>query len=224
MRQFFQTIFLCVLIINTVVKGQNFQLHYDFASDRQYFTSTLEMFRPDDKGATFWFVDFDYNQPGNKSASLGYWEFARYFKLPFKEGLSATLQFNDGVAPWGPLGHIWLAGASLPVNLRFTTISTEFLYRSAYGSSAHDGQLTFVYFLPLFDGKAHITGFADIWSQDKRGEKGKEVVVMSQPQLWYSVAPKLYIGGEARISQNVLPKKGWQIYITVGAKWDMDYK
>ena len=102
MLQFFRAIFICSLVINTVAKGQNLQLHYDFASDRQYFTSTLEMFRSDEKGATFWFVDFDYNQPGNKSVSLGYWEFARYFKLPFKEGLSATLQFNDGVAPWGP--------------------------------------------------------------------------------------------------------------------------
>ncbi len=222
MRRSFLTLLLSGIAFTTLVIGQNLQLHYDAASDRQYFTSTLEMFRPDEKGATFWFVDFDYNQPGNRSASLGYWEFARYFKLPFKEGLSATVQFNDGVAPWGPLGHIWLAGFTHPVNIGFTTISAELLYRSAYGSSGHDGQLTFVYFLPFLKGKAHITGFMDIWSQDKRGEEGKEVVVLSQPQLWYEMAPKIYIGGEARISQNFLPKEGWQVYPTVGIKWDME--
>ena len=101
----------------SISAGQNLQIHYDFAEDRRYFTSTLEMYRPDEKGATFWFVDFDYNQPGNKSASVGYWEFARYMNLSFLEGLSGTLQFNDGVSRWGPLGHVWLAGITYPVDL-----------------------------------------------------------------------------------------------------------
>lgn len=211
-----------LLLFVTASFGQNLQVHYDFAQDRRYFTSTLEMFRPDDKGATFWFVDFDYDQPGNRSASLGYWEFARYINLPFKEGLTATVQFNDGVAAWGSLGHVWLAGLTYPIDLKFTTLSTEFLYRYAYGSSAPDGQLTIVFFHPLLNGKAHLTGYVDIWTQDMLDQGGKEIIVFSQPQLWYSISPKLYIGGEARISKNFLPEGGWKVYGTVGFKWDME--
>lgn len=213
---------VCVLSLSARLVGQNLQLHYDYAEDRQYFTSTLEFFRPDKIGATFWFVDIDYNQLGNKSASLGYWEFARYINLPVKKGLAATVQFNDGVAPWGPLGHVWLAGLTHPINLGFTSISTEILYRSAYQSSGHNGQLTFVFFLPMFSNKAHLTGFMDIWSQGKTGKSGEEIVILSQPQLWYSISPKIYIGGEARISRNFLPKEGWHIYTTIGIKWNME--
>ena len=47
----------------SIVSAQNLQIHYDLSQDRSYFTSTLEMYRPDERGATFWFVDFDYNEP-----------------------------------------------------------------------------------------------------------------------------------------------------------------
>ena len=66
-------LFFSLIFVVSISTGQNLQIHYDFAEDRRYFTSTLEMYKPDEKGATFWFVDFEYNQPGNKSASVGYW-------------------------------------------------------------------------------------------------------------------------------------------------------
>ncbi|HJM85418.1 MAG TPA: DUF5020 family protein, partial [Candidatus Marinimicrobia bacterium] len=122
-----RSLFVSLLFMLTISNGQNLQIHYDYAEERRYFTSTLEMYRPDDLGATFWFVDFDYNQPGNKSASIGYWEFARYMNLSFTEGLSGTIQFNDGVSRWGPLGHVWLAGITYPVDLKITSVSTELL-------------------------------------------------------------------------------------------------
>jgi len=215
-------LFFSLTFVVSISTGQNLQIHYDFAEDRRYFTSTLEMYKPDEKGATFWFVDFEYNQPGNKSASVGYWEFARYMNLSFMEGLSGTIQFNDGVSRWGPLGHVWLTGITYPVDLKITTLSTELLYRAAYGSKSHDGQLTFVFYVPLLNGKAHLTGYADIWTQDRFDDEGKETAVMSQPQLWYAVSSKLYVGGEARITKNFLPKDGWQFYATFALKWDME--
>ena len=215
-------LFFSLIFVVSISTGQNLQIHYDFAEDRRYFTSTLEMYKPDEKGATFWFVDFEYNQPGNKSASVGYWEFARYMNLSFMEGLSGTIQFNDGVSRWGPLGHVWLTGITYPVDLKTTTVSTELLYRAAYGSKSHDGQLTFVFYVPLLNGKAHLTGYADIWTQDRFDDECKETAVMSQPQLWYAVSSKLYVGGEARITKNFLPKDGWQFYATFALKWDME--
>ncbi len=136
---------LMALLLNLPVNGQNLQLHYDLGEDRDYFTSTLEMFRPDSGGATFFFVDFDYNTDSAGSASLAYWEFARYFRVPALPGLSWTVQFNDGVAPWGPIGDVWLAGISFPLNLGVITVATDLLYRRDRFSDGKDLQLTMVW-------------------------------------------------------------------------------
>ena len=87
------TLFYLVFLIS-IVSAQNLQIHYVFSQDRSYFTSTLEMYRPDERGATFWFVDFDYNEPNSTGASLGYWEIARYFMTTFNKNFSLTLQFK----------------------------------------------------------------------------------------------------------------------------------
>ena len=49
---------LMALLLNLPVKGQNLQLHYDLGEDRDYFTSTMEMFRPDSAGATLFLRGF----------------------------------------------------------------------------------------------------------------------------------------------------------------------
>ena len=130
---------LVVLLLAVSGFSQNLQVHYDFSEDRQFFTTTLEMFKPDAMGSTFWFADVDYNsdQP-NKSASLAYWEIARYFTLPVLDNkLSATIQFNDGllIGPagegyWGaPLNSVWLAGVSYFIPAGKGNMSVDLLYR-----------------------------------------------------------------------------------------------
>lgn len=57
--------------VSFVTCAQNIQLHYDLG--RNSLTSTVEMFRPDDWGSTFFFVDFDYHW----KASGAYWEISR---------------------------------------------------------------------------------------------------------------------------------------------------
>ena len=39
----------------------NAQILYDFGSDRKYVTLTLEMFKQDKWGSTYFFVDHDFN-------------------------------------------------------------------------------------------------------------------------------------------------------------------
>ena len=39
----------------------NMQVFYDFGSDRKYVTMTLEMFKADKWGNTYFFVDHDFN-------------------------------------------------------------------------------------------------------------------------------------------------------------------
>lgn len=58
-----------ILAISAVdAYAQNVQLHYDFG--RKSATTTVEMFRPDGGGSTFFFVDMDYSP----KVSGAYWE------------------------------------------------------------------------------------------------------------------------------------------------------
>lgn len=201
--------------------AQNIQLHYDFGEDREYFTSTIEMFKPDEYGATFFFIDFDFNAQPNKSISLAYFEIARYITIPGAKGLAATIQYNDGTAPWGPLGHIVLGGLSYPIDLGFVTLNTDLLVRKDYLSDGVDAQLTTVWFVPLLDGKLIFTGFFDIWTGEYRYTDGKEMVLLTEPQLWYNVDSHLAIGGEVELSSNFLPlTDGLQVKPTLALKWN----
>lgn len=201
--------------------AQNLQIHYDMGKDRKYITSTFEMFKPDDYGASFFFIDFDFNQSGNKSASLAYFEVARYLKLPFIcDKLSATVQYNDGTAPWGRLGSIWLAGFSYPIDLGFVTLSTDLLARKDYASKDMDIQLTTVWYKPFFDNKLVFQGFLDVWSKHNPVKKEREFVVLTEPQLWYNVWDRLNLGGEVEISNNFIASDEFQVNPTLGIKWN----
>ena len=59
------------LLALTEVQAQNLQVMYD--TDRGCVTSTIEMFRPDKFGSTYFFVDLD-----NDTNTIGaYWEISR---------------------------------------------------------------------------------------------------------------------------------------------------
>ena len=207
------------LILNAVVFAQNLQLHYEASEDRVYLVSTLEMFKPDTYGSTFWFVDMEYDAPGVKSVSLSYWEIARSFTLPIKN-LSATVQYNDGVANFGSLGQVWLLGVNYYLDLGFIALPTDILYRKAQGSDAPDFQLTTTWFMPLLDGNVEFSGFIDIWTQDEFGDDGKQVVILGEPQIWYNANKHFSIGSELEISNNfVYGSDGLQLLPTIGMRW-----
>ncbi len=62
-------------IVPLAAQIQNFQVHYALSEDRQYSWSRFQMFKPDDFGGTYTFLDFVYNNEGHKSASMAYFEF-----------------------------------------------------------------------------------------------------------------------------------------------------
>lgn len=198
--------------------GQNLQVLYDSGSGRNYVTTTLEMFKPDAFGSTFWFVDFNYNQPGNYGASVGYLEIARVINLPYTK-LQGTVQYNDGVAPWGSLGPVWLGGVHVPVKLPYFPFSIEFLYRSnPHAESAHF-QTTVAWFKPFLGNRVTTSGFLDIWSSDDPAGTGKRWIVLAEPQLWYQVWDNASIGGELEISHNFMPTGDWEFKPALGLKW-----
>ncbi|HBX19793.1 MAG TPA: DUF5020 domain-containing protein, partial [Porphyromonadaceae bacterium] len=75
--------FICLI---GVTHAQNLQLHFDprhslygdKASSINYLTATFEMFKPDDWGSTFMFVDIDFNF-NQRNPGLAYAEIARTF-------------------------------------------------------------------------------------------------------------------------------------------------
>ena len=215
----FRKIVSLALILNTFVIAQNLQLHYEASEDREYFVSTLEMFKPDNYGTTFWFVDMEYATPGVKGVSLSYWEIARSFTLPLNN-LSATVQYNDGVANFGSLGQVWLAGVNYYLDLGFVVLPIDILYRAAQGADSPDFQLTTTWFVPLMDSHVEFAGFVDFWSQDKMGTDDKQFVVLAEPQIWYQANEHLSVGSEVEISNNfIFGADGIQVLPTLGLRW-----
>lgn len=215
-----------ILLLTGITFGQDLQIHYDMGKDRKFVTSTLEMFKPDEYGATFFFVDMNYNRAGNKSVSLAYWEIARYINIPFAKGLSATVQYNDGMIHNNnanmdfPLGHIWLAGFNYPIDLGFVTLNTDVLYRADYLSESKANiQFTTVWFVPFMEGKISFNGFMDVWST-KLGNKNI-FVLLTEPQIWFNATKHLAIGSEVEISNNFIPGENKvMVNPTIACKWN----
>ena len=222
-----KTFIICLLLFISLAPAQNLQLHYDAGEDRNYITATLEMFKPDGLGSTFWFVDMDFNSSKN-AMSLGYWEIARYFTLPvWDKNFSATIQYNDGLMIAGDadelgiqFGSVWLAGLSYFVPLGESNISVDLLYRRMDISTQPDWQFTLVWFHPLLKGKLFFMGYLDYYSQDDFSGT-KLGIFQAEPQLWFNLNDHIAIGSEVEISQNFLPQFGsdWKFMPTIGAKW-----
>ena len=234
-----EEIFCCIsTILPLTIFAQNLQLHYDFGKERKFFTATLEMFRPDTLGSTFWFVDFDFNFPGNpRSMSAAYWEISRDFYIPwFKntvalKDLGFHLEYNDGFTAYKDSGNImgaasynsvFLTGFSYPVKIGKVVLTTQWLCRMPRGMDVPDFQFTVVWFQPLFDKRILLTGFMDLWSQDKMHDPdNKELVFQTEPQLWYMITPKIALGGEVEISKNFpVGPDAWQIKPTLAFRWE----
>ena len=103
-------------------KSQNVQLHYDFGGalydkdldGRPVLTSTVEMFKPDKWGSTYFFVDMDYTSKGIASA---YWEIARelsFWKAPF----SVHVEYNGGLSNQSSFNNAYLGGLTYTFNTK----------------------------------------------------------------------------------------------------------
>lgn len=115
----------------------NIQLHYDFGrnfypnaeSNRQLFTTTVEMFKADRLGSTYFFVDMDYsgnnrtynadgtvNEDAGRRGNIGaYWEVSRDFTFAkvknTNHNFSAHIEYDGGLSQVaGPFQQAVLVG------------------------------------------------------------------------------------------------------------------
>ena len=117
---------IATLLVSGFAKAQtNAQVLYDFGSDRKFVTLTLEMFKQDKWGNTYFFVDHDFNlnqmtdpNTGNKYAhnmSQGgtYTEISRalnFWQNSKLKNLSLHAEYNGGIYKDYPINNAWLFG------------------------------------------------------------------------------------------------------------------
>ena len=205
-------------------KAQNVQLHYDF--EREAYTSTVEMFKTDDWGSTFFFIDFDYAGTDGEM-NLGYFEIARALKLgslPFE----AHVEYNGGLTNGFSLGNSYLLG------LEKTWLAKDFskgltligAYKNITGTERDNFQVTAVWFMNFLDNKLSFTGFADFWREehsvwDSKGvESTSDYIFLAEPQIWYNVTKNFSAGGELELSNDFGGDAGFKARPTLAVKWN----
>ena len=233
MKKLFSVLFPAIMLLAaaTNAQGQNLQLHYDLG--RNSATTTVEMFRPDKGGSTFFFVDLDYSP----KVSGAYWEIAREFCFwsETKMGwLSAHLEYNGGLnTTAGSFNNCFLGGLTYSGHSKdwSKTWSVTASYKAIPGTvdvlgacQMHNFQITGVWNLDFFNHWLSFNGFADFW-REMRPWQNTEFIFLTEPQLWVNLRNikgweniNLSLGTEVEISCNFV-QKGFAVMPTIGAKY-----
>ena len=232
MKRLFQlTLIVCALCLASEVKAQNVQVLYD--TGRGCVTSTVEMFRPDSYGSTYFFVDLD----ASPKVTGAYWEISR--ELNFWQDtdfawLSAHLEYNGGLnTAAGPFNNSWLAGLTYSGHSKdfSKTWSLTASYKAIPGpiglngaKQPHNFQLTGVWGINFANGWCTFSGFFDFW-KEARIWQGTEFIFISEPQFWVNLNKiekmkdiNLSLGGELELSSNFVAK-GFHAMPAIGAMW-----
>lgn len=192
--------------------AQNVQLHYDFGEGRKMLTSTVEMFKPDKYGSTFFFIDMDYGSEASgldNGISLAYWEIARAFKWNETQKFMPRVEYNGGAFKWGQeaenwsvIENCWLAGIERTwAAADFSKILTlQANYKYIKDKEDASFQLTAVWTIQMLENKLTFTGFADFWKEDMFW--GTSYRFLSEPQLWYNFNSHFSAGSEIEFSNN----------------------
>ena len=211
--------------------AQNVQLLYD--TERNCATSTVEMFRPDSFGSTFFFIDMDYTP----KVSGAYWEISREFCFWQESSmawLSVHAEFDGGLnTAAGSFNNSWLGGLTYSGHSKdfSKTWSVSAMYKLIPGtvglngkSQNHNFQITGVWGISFANGWCSFSGFADFW-REARIWQGTEYIFLAEPQFWVNLNKakglenfNLSLGGEIEFSSNFV-EKGFNVMPAIGAKW-----
>ena len=220
-------------IVGTVrhSNGQNLQLLYD--TGRNCATSTVEMFRPDSFGSTYFFVDLDYAP----KVTGAYWEIARelnFWQQSKVSWLSLHLEYNGGLnTAAGSFNNAWLAGLTYSGHSKdfSKTWSVSAMYKVIPGTvdefgakQVHNFQITGVWGISFAKGWCSFSGFIDFWREPRAWQQTK-YILLAEPQFWLNLNKirgwdkiNLSVGGELELSNNFV-EKGFKVMPAVGLKW-----
>jgi len=221
-----------LLFVTFSAGSQNIQLHYDLGKFRHYLTSTVEMFRTDKCGNTFFFIDMDYNSvPDKKGITMAYWEIARAFRIPDSRYAFHT-EYNGGFGQWSEGGlngtyqieNAFLNGIEMSWDdPDFTKgLTIQLLHKYIQGKHRFSFQLTGVWYLSLAGNKISFTGFADFWREDLIfGDTVTKYCLNMEPQIWYNLNKTFSVGGEVELDSNFGGLKGFHCMPTIGVKYTL---
>lgn len=228
--------FICAVILFAALgaEAQNVQLHYDFGGalydkeldGRPALTTTVEMFKADKWGSTFFFVDMDYT---SKGVGAAYWEIARQLKF-WNNPFSLHVEYNGGLVTGASFNNCYLGGATYSYNngsfTRGFTLSALYKYIQKH-DSPNNFQLTGTWYMHMNDGLFTFSGFADWWRE--KNPNGN-FIFMAEPQFWVNLNKvkgvdekfNLSVGTEVELTQNFAFRKGFYAIPTLAIKWSFD--
>ena len=218
---------LASLLAFLPVRGQNLQFHYDLGhalnsnlSNRPAVTTTIETFRPDTWGNTYFFADIDYFSDGVAGA---YWEVSREVNVSANKQWAAHVEYNGGLSSDKQLAsatrfqHAFLAGPAWNWHSQdfSRTFSVQAMYKyyfkGQYGGAFNSFQATAVWGLHFAQRLFTFSGFVDCWYNPQ--VKGKWIL-LSEPQFWLNVNAlkgmdkvNLSVGSEVELSNNFVWNK-----------------
>ena len=235
---------IVMLMAGMGVQAQNIQLHYDLGNPlygkidkRPAITTTVEMFKPDKWGSTYFFSDFDYYGDGMAGA---YWEISREFKFTHAPRFAIHGEYDGGLTSFkdssaaSRFQHAALVGGaynwlSTDFNKNFSVQVMYKQYFKGQGRKAFSSfQVTGVWGITFGHGLGSFLGFVDVWfDPDVNGK----LIVLSEPQIWFNFNAlkgwegiNLSIGSEVEISNNFVYDKNGRnnkffAIPTVALKW-----
>jgi hypothetical protein len=207
------------------------QLLYHFTKDGgEHLTSTVEMFKTDNHGSNYFFVDFDYGASDVKGVSGAYWEISRGIKF-WKSPFEIHVEYDGGLYQYyntpdangaHAINDAWLFGGQYTWNTAdFSKIFTlQAMFKTIRDKNDASFQITGVWTLNFFKNKLTASGFLDFWREDNSFASGNtRYVMVSQPQFWYNFDSHISVGSEIDLGCNFAGKKGFDFNPTVAAKW-----
>ena len=244
MRKLFTTIILFVTW--ATVNAQNVQFHYDLGrtidddlEGRPSVTTTIEYYKPDQWGNTFFFTDLDYFHDGVAGA---YWEVSREFNISRDKHWAAHVEYDGGLTSnkhtdlSTRFQHAALIGPAWNYASKdFTkTLSLQAMYKyyfkgqNPWNRPFSSFQATAVWGLHTSNRMFTCSGFIDCWYD--KSVSGNWIVI-TEPQFWFNLNAlkgcqniNLSLGTEVEVSYNfVFDNKGRNDKLraipTLAAKW-----
>ena len=234
-------ILLSILMLTAslpILAQLNVQMNYDFGdafygdklSNRPHLTATVENFKADKWGSTYFFIDANFAD--NKMESV-YAEFSRELRF-WEAPIAFHIEYNGGLSGFGSYNDAYLTGAAWNwANKDFSkTFSLQLLYKylaNQPSSNKHSWQVTTVWGIHFAKGLCTFSGYADLWHDNS---VAGNLVLSSEPQFWFNLYAldsvdddfKLSVGGELELSKNLVwPAEGMnnKFYAipTLAVKW-----
>lgn len=244
-RRLYALVLTLAATVATAKAQVNAQLFYDFGDDREFVTLTLEMFKADKWGSTYFFIDHDFNyddhvQGPNLAPGGTYLEISRalnFWKQTKLAPLSLHVEYNGGITASYPINNAWLFGLEYFMHSKDygNTLTLQALYKTIRKRDSDvPMQLTAVWACNDLFGLRGLKfcGFADFWWEthavDYRADgtcSTARSVFITEPQLWYNVGrhlgcDNLSLGTEIELSNDFGSTGGFKCRPCLGAKWD----